>query len=134
MSDFPSDRDPDGESEFPLYGSEEESGVQFTTPSSTAKDLNALRGIEYVMPPALEAFINLYSRPHLRYAHAMLGDKLAAIAVVAYLSRRLIDLGCDLLLLSCTEWYVCISGEAYAGPRRWRWAMRGLSWPFCSAQ
>ncbi|MFM9584267.1 sigma-70 family RNA polymerase sigma factor [Streptomyces caniscabiei] len=82
MSDFPSDRDPDGESEFPLYDSEVESGAQFTTPSSTAEDLNALRGIEYVMPPALEAFINLYSRPHLRYAHAMLGDKTAAIAVV----------------------------------------------------
>lgn len=80
MSDFPSDQDPDGESEFPLYGSEDENGVQFT--SSTAEDLNALHSIEYVMPPTLEAFISLYSRPHLRYAHTMLGDKEAAIAVI----------------------------------------------------
>jgi RNA polymerase sigma factor (sigma-70 family) len=34
------------------------------------------------MPPALEAFVDLYARPHLRYAHTMLGDKQAAKAVV----------------------------------------------------
>lgn len=65
---------------------------------------------------------------------SLLGQESTADASVAYLSCRLIDLGCDLLLLRCTEWYVCIPGEAYAGPRRWRWAIRGLSWSFCSAQ
>lgn len=81
MSDFPSDKEPDSGSEFPLGDSAGPSGVQFT-PASTAEDLNALHGIEYVMPPDLEAFIDLYSRPHLRYAHTMLGDEQAAIAVV----------------------------------------------------
>ncbi|GGY50952.1 RNA polymerase sigma factor [Streptomyces djakartensis] len=34
------------------------------------------------MPPALEAFVDLYAKPHLRYAHTMLGDQQAARAVV----------------------------------------------------
>jgi RNA polymerase sigma factor (sigma-70 family) len=54
---------------------------QFTVPS-TAPELSTLQGVHYVMPPDLEAFIDLYVRAHLRYAHTMLGDKQAAKAVV----------------------------------------------------
>ncbi|WP_055714068.1 RNA polymerase sigma factor [Streptomyces torulosus] len=70
MTNFPPYEDSDGASE-----------MQFTLPS-TAVELNALHGVHYVMPPDLEAFIDLYTRPHLRYAHTMLGDKQAAKAVV----------------------------------------------------
>ncbi|MGW5735900.1 MULTISPECIES: RNA polymerase sigma factor [Streptomyces] len=45
-------------------------------------DLNNLTGLSYEMPPDLEAFFALYAKPHLRYAHSMLGDKQAAKAVV----------------------------------------------------
>ncbi|GHE33887.1 sigma-70 family RNA polymerase sigma factor [Streptomyces capitiformicae] len=70
MSTFPPYEDSDGASE-----------AQFTLPS-TAAELNALHGIHYVMPPDLEAFVDLYARPHLRYAHTMLGDEQAARTVV----------------------------------------------------
>ncbi|WP_260334509.1 sigma-70 family RNA polymerase sigma factor [Streptomyces beigongshangae] len=81
MSVFSPHEDLPEENESSPYGQPEGSREPFT-PFSTAEDLNALQGIEYVMPPALEAFIDLYSRPHLRYAHTMLGDKPAAITVV----------------------------------------------------
>ncbi|MFJ9590718.1 RNA polymerase sigma factor [Streptomyces acidicola] len=67
---------------FPPYEDSDGAGeAQFTLPS-TAAGLNALRGVHYVMPPDLEAFVDLYARAHLRYAHTMLGDKPAAKAVV----------------------------------------------------
>ncbi|MDV5143167.1 sigma-70 family RNA polymerase sigma factor [Streptomyces sp. SBC-4] len=46
------------------------------------EELHHLEGIEYEMTPDQEAFYDLYARPHLRYAHTMLGDKQAAKAVV----------------------------------------------------
>lgn len=70
MSSFLPHEDSDGASE-----------AQFTLPS-TLGDLNTLHGIHYVMPSDLEAFIDLYARAHLRYAHTMLGDERAAKAVV----------------------------------------------------
>ncbi|MGW6309090.1 RNA polymerase sigma factor [Streptomyces niveus] len=38
--------------------------------------------VEYTLPPALEAFHDLYVKAYLNYAHSMLGDKDAALAVV----------------------------------------------------
>ncbi|WP_241672231.1 sigma-70 family RNA polymerase sigma factor [Streptomyces sp. IB2014 016-6] len=38
--------------------------------------------MEYALPPALEAFHDLYVKAYLNYAHSMLGDKDAAFAVV----------------------------------------------------
>lgn len=70
MTNFPSYEDSDGASE-----------AQFDLPSTVA-GLDGLHGIHYVMPPTLEAFVDLYAKPHLRYAHTMLGDKQAARAVV----------------------------------------------------
>ncbi|GGP00100.1 RNA polymerase sigma factor [Wenjunlia tyrosinilytica] len=56
--------------------------AQFTLPRGFLDELNALQGLQYRMPPDLEAFYDLYARAHLRYAHTMLGDKQAARAVV----------------------------------------------------
>lgn len=53
---------------------------------------------------------------------------------VTYLSGRLIDLDCDLLLLTCTGWYFRFVGETSVGLKRWRWRYMGFSWLFCSAQ
>lgn len=53
------------------------------------EDLNALQGIHYEMPAALEAFLRLYARPHLRYATTVLGDENAAKAVVRHLYTQL---------------------------------------------
>ncbi|MFD7919999.1 RNA polymerase sigma factor [Streptomyces sp. NPDC059740] len=44
--------------------------------------LEELAAVRYTMPPALEAFHDLYIRSYLNYAHSMLGDKGAAQAVV----------------------------------------------------
>jgi RNA polymerase sigma factor (sigma-70 family) len=41
-----------------------------------------LAEVQYTLPPALEAFHDLYVKAYLNYAHTMLGDKDAAIAVV----------------------------------------------------
>ncbi|MFE7570912.1 sigma-70 family RNA polymerase sigma factor [Streptomyces sp. NPDC057539] len=41
-----------------------------------------LAEVQYTLPPALEAFHDLYVKAYLNYAHAMLGDKAAAVAVV----------------------------------------------------
>ena len=41
-----------------------------------------LAEIQHTLPPAFEAFHDLYIKAYLRYAHVMLGDKDAAIAVV----------------------------------------------------
>ncbi|MGW5868647.1 RNA polymerase sigma factor [Streptomyces sp. NPDC055239] len=45
-------------------------------------NLDNLTGLSYEMPPDLEAFFAVCARPHLRYAHRMLGDKQAAKTVV----------------------------------------------------
>ncbi|WP_331752083.1 sigma-70 family RNA polymerase sigma factor [Streptomyces sp. NBC_00829] len=71
MDVMPSPEDADGTGEAP-----------FTLPSAFEEYLNDLTGVQYVMPPALEAFYDLYAKAHLRYAHTMLGDKAAAKAVV----------------------------------------------------
>jgi RNA polymerase sigma factor (sigma-70 family) len=44
--------------------------------------LDNLTGLSYEIPPDLEAFFALYAKPHLRYAHSILGDKQAAKTVV----------------------------------------------------
>lgn len=41
-----------------------------------------LAEVQYCMPPALEAFHDMYVKAYLNYAHMMLGDKDAARAVV----------------------------------------------------
>ncbi|MEE1800938.1 sigma-70 family RNA polymerase sigma factor [Streptomyces sp. NPDC101062] len=41
-----------------------------------------LAEVQYSLPPALEAFHDLYVKAYLNYAHTMLGDKEAARAVV----------------------------------------------------
>jgi RNA polymerase sigma factor (sigma-70 family) len=41
-----------------------------------------LAAVQYQLPPALEAFHDLYVKAYLNYAHTMLGDKAAALAVV----------------------------------------------------
>ncbi|MFF1834501.1 sigma-70 family RNA polymerase sigma factor [Streptomyces sp. NPDC058231] len=41
-----------------------------------------LAEVQYSLPPALEAFHDLYVKAYLSYAHTMLGDKAAALAVV----------------------------------------------------
>ncbi|MFV8132821.1 RNA polymerase sigma factor [Streptomyces syringium] len=80
--------------------------AQFTLPSSFLDELNSLEGVQYQMPPDLEAFYDLYAKAHLRYAHTMLGDKKSAKAVVRRLYSHL-----------ALNWVVVLkeeSPEAYA--------------------
>ncbi|MBC2876372.1 MULTISPECIES: RNA polymerase sigma factor [Streptomyces] len=51
-------------------------------PHDLSRELDALRGVQYRMPPDLEGFYDLYARAHLRYAHTLLGDEDAARTVV----------------------------------------------------
>lgn len=54
-----------------------------------AEELHRLEGIEYTMTPDQEAFYDLYARPHLRYAHTMLGSTKDARLVVRRLYSHL---------------------------------------------
>lgn len=65
---------------LPSEDSEEPQEVSFALAGHP--DLDHFTGMSYEMPPDLEGFFALYARPHLRYAHSMLGDKQAAKAVV----------------------------------------------------
>lgn len=58
------------------------SGTDLPEERRFLEELHDLEGIEYEMTPDQEAFYDLYARPHLRYAHTMLGSKTAAKAVV----------------------------------------------------
>ena len=59
-----------------------------TMPTSV-EDLNALRGIPYEMPSALDAFYRIYAQAQVRYAATILDDKDAAKTVVRHLYRHL---------------------------------------------
>nr|BFD88375.1 hypothetical protein StreXyl84_77760 [Streptomyces sp. Xyl84] len=56
---------------------------------TTFEELNALHGIHYEMPTALDAFYRMYARPQVRYAATILGSKEAAKAVVRHLYSHL---------------------------------------------
>jgi RNA polymerase sigma factor (sigma-70 family) len=53
-------------------------GIPHPPPDDAGRNLAEL----HHLPPALEAFHDLYVKAYLNYAHTMLGDKAAAIAVV----------------------------------------------------
>ncbi|GGN45779.1 sigma-70 family RNA polymerase sigma factor [Streptomyces fuscichromogenes] len=66
----------------------EDSDRHDTLPTSV-EDLNALHGIPYEMPTALDAFYRTYVRAQVRYAAVILGDKDAAKTVVRRLYHHL---------------------------------------------
>ncbi|MFF3991672.1 sigma-70 family RNA polymerase sigma factor [Streptomyces sp. NPDC001797] len=66
----------------------EDSDRQDTLPASI-DDLNALRGVPYEMPAALDAFYRTYIRAQVQYAAVILGDKDAAKTVVRRLYHHL---------------------------------------------
>lgn len=88
----------------------EESDAQHTLPTSFKEELNALQGIDYEMPAALDAFYRMYARPQLRYAATVLGDMKAAKAVVRRLYTHL-----------ALNWSVALLEEG--GPEAYAWRL-----------
>ncbi|GAB7101767.1 hypothetical protein JCM4814A_00810 [Streptomyces phaeofaciens JCM 4814] len=62
------------------------------------RELDALCGVHYEMPPSVDAFWGRYARAHVDYATAVLGDKEAAKKVVRSLYTQL-ALNWDAILL-----------------------------------
>jgi RNA polymerase sigma factor (sigma-70 family) len=88
--------------------SAEDSDAPHTLPTPL-EGLGSLSGIQYKMPPTLDAFYRRYARAQVRYAATILGDKDTAKTLVRHLYNHL-----------AISWAAILTEESDVGAYAWR--------------